>query len=154
MRKHRKLIAALLMRALAEKGVLCVLVDMPLRLAVMDVNAADGIPKKYPQVTRWPIGGHSLGGAMAASYAAAHPEDFSALALLAAYSTKALPDTLAVVSLYGTADKALNWEKYEASRMNLPATAQEIAIPGGNHAQFGSYGAQEGDGEATISAQV
>ncbi len=143
-----------LMNALAQEGVLCVLTDMPLRLAVMDMNAADGIPEQYPQVTRWSIGGHSLGGAMAAAYAAAHPEDFAALALLAAYSTEPLPDTLAVVSLYGTADKVLNWEKYEASRVNLPAAAQEIAIPGGNHAQFGSYGAQKGDGTATISAQT
>ena len=143
-----------LMHALAEEGILCVLTDMPLRLAVLDMNAADGVAEKYPQVTRWSIGGHSLGGAMAASYAAAHPGDFAALALLAAYSTKALPDGLAVVSLYGTADRVLDWEKYEASRVNLPATAQEIAIPGGNHAQFGSYGAQEGDGEATISARV
>ena len=143
-----------LMRALAEEGILCVLVDMPLRLAVMDMNAADGIPEKYPQVTRWSIGGHSLGGAMAASHAAAHPEDFAALALLAAYSTEPLPDTLAVVSLYGTADKVLDWEKYEDARVNLPATAQEIAIPGGNHAQFGSYGAQEGDGTPAITAEA
>ena len=143
-----------LMHALAEEGILCVLTDMPLRLAVMDMNAADGVAEKYPQVTRWSIGGHSLGGAMAASYAAAHPGDFAALALLAAYSTEPLPDGLAVVSLYGTADRVLDWEKYEVSRVNLPATAQEIAIPGGNHAQFGSYGAQEGDGEATISARV
>lgn len=143
-----------LMHALAEEGILCVLTDMPLRLAVLDMNAADGVAEKYPQVTRWSIGGHSLGGAMAASYAAAHPGDFAALALLAAYSTEPLPDDLAVVSLCGTADRVLDWEKYEASRVNLPATAQEIAIPGGNHAQFGSYGAQEGDGEATISARV
>ena len=143
-----------LMHALAEEGILCVLTDMPLRLAVLDMNAADGVAEKYPQVTRWSIGGHSLGGAMAASYAAAHPGDFAALALLAAYSTEPLPDDLAVVSLCGTADRVLDWEKYEASRVNLPATAQEIAIPGGNHAQFGSYGAQEGDGEAPISARV
>lgn len=143
-----------LMHALAGEGVLCVLTDMPLCLAVLDMNAADGIAAKYPEVTRWSIGGHSLGGAMAASYAAAHPEDFAALALLAAYSTEPLPDTLAVVSLYGTADKVLNWEKYEASRVNLPATAREVAIPGGNHAQFGSYGAQEGDGTPTISADA
>ena len=143
-----------LMHTLAEEGILCVLTDMPLRLAVLDMNAADGVAEKYPQVTRWSIGGHSLGGAMAASYAAAHPGDFAALALLAAYSTEPLPDDLAVVSLCGTADRVLDWEKYEASRVNLPATAQEIAIPGGNHAQFGSYGAQEGDGEATISARV
>lgn len=143
-----------LMNRLAQEGVLCVLTDMPLRLAVMDMNAADGIPEQYPQVTRWSIGGHSLGGSMAASYAAAHPEDFAALALLAAYSTEPLPDTLAVVSLYGTADGVLNWEKYEASRVNLPATAREVAIPGGNHAQFGSYGAQEGDGTPAITAEA
>ena len=143
-----------LMHALAEEGVLCVVPKMPLRLAVLDMSAADGIAEQYPGITRWTIGGHSLGGAMAASYAAAHPGDFAALALLAAYSTEPLPDDLAVVSLCGTADRVLDWEKYEASRVNLPATAQEIAIPGGNHAQFGSYGAQEGDGEATISARV
>lgn len=143
-----------LMRALAEEGVLCVLTSMPLRLAVLDMNAADGVADQYPQVTRWSIGGHSLGGAMAASYAATHPEDFSALVLLAAYSTEPLPDSLAVVSLYGTADKVLNREKYESSLPNLPATAQEIAIPGGNHSQFGSYGHQKGDGTAAISAQA
>ena len=143
-----------LMRALAEEGILCVLVDMPLRLAVLDMNAAEGIPEHYPQVTRWSIGGHSLGGAMAASCAAAHPGDFTALALLAAYSTEPLPDSLAVASLYGTADKVLNWEKYEAARANLPAGTLEIAIPGGNHAQFGSYGAQDGDGTPTISAEA
>lgn len=143
-----------LMRALAERGVLCVLTDMPLRLAVMDMNAADGVADKYPEVSRWSVGGHSLGGAMAASYAAAHAEELDALALLAAYSTQELPEELAVVSVYGTADQVLDWGKYEASRANLPDSAQEIAIPGGNHAQFGSYGPQEGDGEATITAQA
>lgn len=140
-----------LMRALAEQGILCVLTDMPLRLAVLDMNAADGIAEKYPQVTRWSIGGHSLGGAMAASYAAKHAEDFDGLVLLAAYSTADLPDEgLAVVSVYGTADKVMNFDKYEQYRSNLPAHAEEIAIPGGNHAQFGCYGEQAGDGTATI----
>lgn len=144
-----------LMRALAERGVLCILTDMPLRLAVLDMNAADGIPEKYPAVTRWSIGGHSLGGAMAASYAADHAEAFDGLALLAAYSTAVLPEEgLSVVSIYGTADTVLDHDKYAQYRANLPAHAEEIAIPGGNHAQFGSYGPQAGDGTATITAQA
>ena len=147
-------IQASLMHALAERDVLCVLTDMPLRLAVMDMNAADGVAEKYPEVSRWCIGGHSLGGAMAASYAAGHAEEVDGLALLAAYSAQALPEDMPVVSVYGTADQVLDWGKYEASRVNLPADAQEIAIPGGNHAQFGSYGAQNGDGEATITPQA
>ncbi len=139
-----------LMRKLAEQGVLCVLVDMPLNLAVLDMNAADGIAEKYPDVTRWSIGGHSLGGAMAASYAAAHPADFDALVLLAAYSTAELPDDLAVVSVYGDRDGVMNREKYEKYRKNLPEDAEEVIIIYGNHAQFGSYGKQHGDGIAAI----
>ena len=140
-----------LMHALAQQDVLCVLVDMPLKLAVLDMNAAAGIPDGYPQITRWAIGGHSLGGAMAASYAAKHPDAVDALVLLAAYSTDPLPDSLQVISLYGTADGVLDLEKYADCRANLPPSALEIAIPGGNHAQFGSYGPQKGDGQAAIT---
>lgn len=143
-----------LMHALAGEGVLCVLTDMPLCLAVLDMNAADGIAAKYPEVTRWSIGGHSLGGAMAASYAADHAEDFAGLVLLAAYSTAELPESLSVVSVYGTADTVLAMDKYEQYRANLPDRATEIILDGGNHAQFGSYGMQSGDGIAAITAQA
>ena len=142
-----------LMRALSEAGILCVVPEMPLRLAVLDMSAADGIAARYPEVTRWSIGGHSLGGAMAASYAAAHGEDFSALALLAAYSTAEVPENIAVVSLCGDADQVMNRDKYARYRANLPENTVEVVIPGGNHCQFGDYGHQKGDGTATVSAQ-
>lgn len=141
-----------LMRALAEEDVLCVLIDMPCNLAVLNPNAAEGIPELFPDIESWYIGGHSLGGSMAASYAAKHPEELRGLVLLAAYSTADLTDTgLEVLSLYGSEDGVLNMEKYESYRKNLPENTAEIIIPGGNHALFGSYGAQEGDGEASIS---
>lgn len=76
-----------LMRACASEGILCVLVEMPFRLAVFDVNAAEGIQQQYPDVQRWYIGGHSLGGSMAAAYLEEHAEDFSGLVLLGSYST-------------------------------------------------------------------
>lgn len=139
-----------LLRALAEEGVLCVVPEMPFRLAVLKMNAADGIAAQYPEITRWAIGGHSLGGAMASSYAAGHAEDFSALVLLAAYSTAELPDLMPVASIYGDADGVMNREKYAEYRPNLPENAVELIIPGGNHAQFGDYGHQKGDGAATI----
>lgn len=139
-----------LMQALAEEGVLCVVPVMPFRLAVLDMDAADGIASQYPDITRWAIGGHSLGGAMAASYAAGHGEDFSALVLLAAYSTAELPEDLSVVSVYGDADGVMNREKYAEYRANLPESAAEVVIPGGNHAQLGDYGLQKGDGTAMI----
>ena len=144
---------ASLLRTLAESGVLCVVLKMPLRLAVLDMDAADGVAAQYPEVTRWAIGGHSLGGAMAASYAAKQGEEFDALVLLAAYSTAELPEGLSVVSIYGDVDGVMNQEKYAEYRSNLPECAVEIVIPGGNHAQFGDYGHQKGDGVATVTAQ-
>lgn len=140
-----------LMLALAERDVLCLLVEMPLNLAVLDVNAAEGLRERFPEVERWYIGGHSLGGSMAASFAAKQG-DFAGLALLAAYSTADLSaGEMEVISLYGTGDGVLNREKYESYRANLPQDTVEVVIQGGNHAQFGSYGPQEGDGAAQIS---
>ena len=143
-----------LLRACAEQGILCALVRMPGNLAVLDANAADGLQQEHPEVTTWYIAGHSLGGAMAANYAAAHAEDFNGLILLAAYSTKDLTGTtLRVLSVYGSEDGVLNRESYEKNRANLPADTTEVILDGGCHAQFGSYGAQEGDGIPTISGE-
>ncbi len=143
-----------LMLELAQRDVLCVLVRMPLNLAVLDVNAAAGIREQFPEIGDWYIGGHSLGGSMAASFASKHADGFQGLALLAAYSTADLTQTgLKVISLYGSEDGVLNREKYESYRVNLPENTAETVIEGGNHAGFGSYGAQDGDGNGQISAQ-
>lgn len=142
-----------LLRALAEEDILCVLLEMPFDLAVLDMDAADGIPEQFPEVERWYIGGHSLGGSMAASYIADHAAEYEGVILLAAYSTADLAETgLDVLSLYGSEDGVLNMEKYREYRPNLPETAVETILEGGNHAGFGAYGPQEGDGTATITA--
>lgn len=141
-----------LMAELAERGILCVLVKMPFNLAVFSPNAADGIAEDYPQVTRWYVGGHSLGGAMAASYVASHSDEFEGLLLLGAYSTADLTETeLTVLSLYGSEDKVLNSEKYDRNRSNLPSDFAELVIEGGCHSYFGDYGMQNGDGTPTIT---
>lgn len=142
-----------LMNALASKNILCVLVEMPANLAVLNPNAAEKIPEQFPEISQWYLGGHSLGGSMAASCAGGNPELFEGLVLLAAYSTEDLTQTqLEVLSIYGTEDGVLNLEKYEKYQENLPENTQEIVIRGGNHAYFGSYGTQDGDGIATIAA--
>lgn len=143
-----------LLRACARQGILCALVQMPGNLAVLDINAADGLRQTYPEVTRWYMAGHSLGGAMAASYAAGHAGDFDGLVLLAAYATEDLTGTaLRVLSVWGTEDGVLDREAYAENRGNLPPDTTEVVLEGGCHAQFGSYGTQEGDGTPTISPQ-
>ena len=144
-----------LMEAFAERGVLCILVEMPGNQAVLDVNAADGYQEEFPEIEHWYVGGHSLGGSMAASYAAKHAGDLDGLLLLAAYSTADLNGTgLDVLSVYGSEDGVLNMSKYDEYRQNLPEdTTTEMVIEGGNHAGFGDYGAQEGDGEAAVNGE-
>lgn len=143
-----------LLRVCAENGVLCALVRMPGNLAVLNANAADGLREKHSEVTAWYIAGHSLGGAMAANYAAAHSEDYGGLILLAAYSTKDLSQTpLRVLSVYGSEDGVLNRDAYKKNWANLPADTTEVVLDGGCHAQFGNYGPQDGDGIPTISGE-
>ena len=141
-----------LMAELAEHGVLCVLVRMPFHLAVLDINAADGIREQYPEIEEWYIGGHSLGGSMAASYLEKNAEDYEGLVLLGAYSTADLSQTdLDVLSIYGSEDKVMNREKYDENKSNLPDGYTEIIIDGGCHAYFGMYGEQNGDGTPAIT---
>lgn len=143
-----------LLQQYAAKGILCVLVEMPGNLAVLDMHAADNIPEQFPQIENWYIGGHSLGGSMAASCAASHHDFYKGLLLLASYSTEDISQSgLQVYSVYGSEDGVLNRENYQQYKSNLPSDAVEYVIEGGNHAQFGYYGAQEGDGNALISAE-
>lgn len=143
-----------LLRMLAGENILCAVVKMPLNLAVLDIDAAAGVREKFSGIDDWYIGGHSLGGSMAASYVAKNPNDYTGLVLLASYSTEDLKETeLKVVSIYGSADGVLNMEKYGQYQSNLPDNAVEYVIEGGNHAQFGSYGHQDGDGQASVTAE-
>ena len=156
-----------MLHKLAEEGMDAYLVAMPQRLALFGIERATEVFTEKlvdpDDLTVWTqareryghfyIGGHSLGGAMAANYAAKHPDKIEGLVLLAAYSSKPLPEDLSVLSVYGSEDGVLNRNKYEENKANLPADYQEIEIAGGNHAQFGSYGKQRGDGAASISAE-
>lgn len=144
-----------LMRMLVDNGVLGVLVRMPLNLAVLNMNAANGIPEQYPQIKHWYIGGHSLGGSMAASHAAKNASAYDGLVLLAAYSTADLSTSgLPVISIFGSEDGVLNMEKYAEYKCNLPAAFEEHILEGGCHAGFGSYGLQDGDGVPTITGEA
>ncbi len=137
-----------LMEALAQEGITCIIAEMPLNLAVLKANAWKGAKKAAPHVTKWFIGGHSLGGAMAAG---APADQFAGLILLAAYPTKEV--TLPTLSVIASEDKVLNWEKYKEGLPLLPKNFTEVTIEGGNHGGFGSYGPQAGDGEASLSPE-
>ncbi len=142
-----------LMEKIADEGIYCVMAKAPFNFAFFNINAADALMATAPDIKHWWIGGHSLGGVVAATYAAGHADALEGIALLAAYSTEDLNvGSLRAIVLYGSNDLVVNRESLEKDAGNLPADSQTVVIEGGNHAGFGDYGAQEGDGDATINA--
>jgi acetyl esterase/lipase len=146
-----------LARAVSAQGYVVIIARMPLNLAVLDAGAAGDAMASYPEIVYWAVGGHSLGGAMAARFAYQNPERVDGLVLWAAYpaSDDDLSERdIAVTSIYATNDGLTSLEDIEASRALLPQDSNFFAIEGGNHAQFGWYGEQRGDNLATISREV
>jgi pimeloyl-ACP methyl ester carboxylesterase len=143
-----------LMHEFAEEGLFCVIVKVPFNLAFFDVDAANGVLDAYPQVKTWYVGGHSLGGVAACQWAAGNAERIAGLILLASYSSTDLTGTgLRVLEVYGSNDTAMNRDNYAQSQALLPKDVTEVVIQGGNHAQFGEYGEQNGDSAAAIPAE-
>ena len=133
-----------ILEKLRQNGIASVLMKMPFNMAIFSVNAADKAFDELSGIDHWFIGGHSMGGAMASSYAAGHQEKVKGLVLLGAYiyGDVAPKDALTV---YGTLNADL--EKH------IDYTDNVVIIQGGNHAQFGNYGEQKGDPKALISRE-
>jgi hypothetical protein len=134
-----------LLKKIAENGVTCILIKMPFHLAVFHVTAADGVYDKLPNIKNWFIGGHSLGGAMASSYMANHPEKVEGLILLGAYIYGDIKPERAL-TIYGSNDMVLDKTK-------ITYDENIVVIDGGNHAYYGNYGEQKGDGTASITRE-
>jgi dienelactone hydrolase len=136
------------------------LVRPPLNLSVLDYTAAEKIISEDSQVENWVVGGHSLGGAMACRYTAGTSEGAAGakvkgLFLLAAYcDTDISASAKKVISIYGSNDQVLNLDLLEQYSKNLPSSSRKKIITGMNHAQFGAYGVQRGDGPAQVSLQI
>lgn len=142
------------LRQVAAAGYQVVIVPMPLNLAVLNAGAAASVIAAYPQVARWAVAGHSLGGAMAARFAHDNPDKVQGLALWAAYpegSADLSGRALVVTVIYGARDGLATVEQVEGARPLLPPDTVWVRIEGGNHAQFGSYGDQARDNAAAIS---
>ena len=121
-----------LLDQLRRTGLTCILVEMPFRMAIFDVNAAEDVMAQFPEIRHWYLAGHSMGGAMASQFAAGHRDQVDGLILLGAYLYGEYPsaDTLTV---YGSLNQSVEDK--------IDYTEHVVEIDGGNHAQFGSYGA-------------
>ncbi len=141
-------------QAIAAEGFTVIVVPMPLNFAFLGINRAAEVIKTFPEIIHWAVGGHSLGGAMAAEFAKENPQDIDGLVLWASYpaeNTDLSALEIQAISIYASNDGLATPEEVFSARPRLPAGTRFVEIPGGNHAGFGWYGAQGGDGELEIT---
>lgn len=139
------------MKLIAAGGYFVVVPPMPLNIAFFDSNAAARAQAAYPEIQDWFIGGHSLGGVVASSYGAIHPDVRGVVLWASAPANNALTVRQSkVILIHATRDGLFNPAMVEDARALLPIDTIYVPVEGGNHSQFGSYGLQKGDNEATI----
>ena len=142
---------AKLMYEISENGYDTFLLAMPLNFAFLGINKPDSIIEEY-NYSNYYLSGHSLGGVAASMYVSNNPDNIKGLIMLSSYPTKKLPDDIEYISIYGSEDKVLNIDKYNDSKKYFPDNYKEYVIEGGNHAGFGNYGNQKGDGTSKITS--
>ncbi|MFW5713337.1 MAG: alpha/beta hydrolase, partial [Brevefilum sp.] len=141
-------------RSIAAEGFRVVIVPMPLNLAFLGIGRASRVVEANPEIEHWAVGGHSLGGAMAAEFVNNNPGMVKGLVFWAAYpaeNTNLSSFDLEVMSIYATNDGLATPDEVLSARSRLPVDAEFVEIHGGNHAGFGWYGQQRGDGKLDIT---
>jgi hypothetical protein len=142
-----------LMKPIATAGYLVVVPEMPINMAPFRPNVADEIMAVHPDIRRWVIGGHSVGGTMAAQYTSTHQDAIAGLAIWASYpaNNADLGDAnLPVMLIYGSRDPRVNDDSVTKRQHLLPADTGYVRIDGGDHHQFGSYEIKPEEHHATI----
>jgi len=154
-----------LCRDIAKRsGCAVVLLDVPMRLAYLGpsrVSKAITDVQALQRISRWVVGGHSLGGAVAvkvlvdqrsksaapdALQAALFQPELVGVLLHASYnnlrySKKNVPDDIPVLQVLAENDGLVSKEDVEKNKSGLPKSKTDIVhIAGGNHASFGQYG--------------
>ncbi len=148
---------AAVLRPLVDAGYPVVIVKQPLAIGFLALGAVDQARAAVPDVTGWVLGGHSLGGTVAAIDADAGQGAADAptvgLLFFASYPASDLSQSLRipVASISGSEDGLSTPAKIDESRALLPPGTAFTVIEGASHAQFGDYGLQPGDGTPTIS---
>jgi dienelactone hydrolase len=150
-----------LARAIAAEGYVVALVRMPLDIAFLGYQRALFAQFINRDIRTWAVGGHSLGGVAACTYAKEYRRFTAGVLLLASYpssSDNLRFSRLPVSSVYGTLDGLTDATDIDRSRRLLPADTTFVPIEGGNHTQFGAYTdgvsipfLQPGDLPATIT---
>lgn len=145
-----------------------ILLKIPSNLAILNQNKVENVINKFPETKVWIIGGHSLGGVVAATSVFKNQDNYLGLILMASWPIKS--NTLEnwpgeVLSISASNDGLATPQDIDTNKIYLPKgididtnyiftneknITYYFQIAGGNHSGFGCYGFQSGDNEADI----
>lgn len=148
-----------LLAPLARAGYLVTVLKEPFGVALVDTGHARTVMELHPEIKTWAVGGHSLGGVAAASFAdeiaTVGDAAVAGLVLYASYPSSRLERAdLQAVSISGDQDGLTTPQDVAQSKKDLPADTRYVVVPGAVHSFFGDYGEQQGDGTPTVDRAV
>ena len=143
-----------MLNKIAHQGYDVFLTKMPLRFPLFATGKANSIYQSNNTYTDVYLMGHSLGGVCASMALEKTSLSYKGIVFLASYPSKPLDNKYKALSIYGSEDKVLNLKEYNDNVSNFPTGYTQQIIEGGNHAYYGYYGNQKGDGKATITREA
>lgn len=139
---------------LAEAGIFVAIPSLRLNLGILDIDAAEPIIEANPDIERWYLAGHSLGGSAASGYALEHQSQVEGVIFLASYPISSMKGSaLNAFSISGEVDGLAVPDDIEKSRDHVPDDSVFYQIQNGNHANFGMYGPQKGDNDSSLTSK-
>lgn len=143
---------AYIAQQLNAEGHTAVIPNIPLHMSVWGPEQGLEIIEDNPEVEKWFLIGHSLGGLPISQIAAKQPEKLEGIAFVASLMICDLSDTdLSAIRITAEHDGVMPDKMMESNLDYLPENSTSVMIEGANHNQFGAYWHPGFDGKAKIT---
>jgi len=134
---------------IAATGTTVTVVDPLFNMALFDQRSMDELTSHSPSISQWVVAGHSLGGVKACMEA--DNDQVAGLLLFASYCANDVSGLdIAVVEVLAAQDGLIDTDASRQAQGNLPEGFVTLTLDEANHASFGTYGPQPGDGVSTL----
>ncbi len=124
---------------IAAQGFFTCIIPMPSCIAMLGYMRGERILQDHATIETWVMGGHSVGGTAAGTYAKTSGKLSGVViwASLADPASELHKTAIKVLSVYGSLDGRATPEQVRENAVYLPADTLLVEIEGGNHTQFG-----------------
>ncbi|MBL8224231.1 MAG: hypothetical protein JNM50_02785 [Chromatiales bacterium] len=130
------------LRRIAAAGYRVVAPRMPMNFSIFATDKALEVEAAFPEIRRWMLIGHSMGGGAGSAFIHKHPDAVAGFVVWDSFPLES--DRLAewnrpVWHIHRATPDGQPPESFAARRPYFPADAPWVPLPGGNHMNFGAF---------------